>query len=46
MNQKIVYETSDANEVNQLWNSKEWSKPHWSETKGKYILVRKVSSLK
>jgi len=46
MKPKIVYESDDSEEINELFNSTEWCMPRWSESKRKYIMVRKASSLK
>jgi hypothetical protein len=45
MKQKIVFESDDPEIINQLWNSKEWCMPRWSESKGKYIMIRRKASI-
>lgn len=46
MNQRIIVESEDPKIINDLYNSTEWCMPRWSETKGKYIIIRKATSLK
>jgi len=42
MNQaKIVYETDNPEEVNQLCLSNEWRQPIYDAHKSKYIMIRK-----
>lgn len=44
--QKPIIETEDKNYASELYLTGEWSKPIWSETKAKYIIILKARFIK
>ena len=40
--EKVIFETSDFNIANELWNSKEYRMPIYSTHRDVYIMIKKA----